>query len=310
MSTSPRIALFGMECRFTSATLAALLQCGVKPAAIYLPGPPGFDGLLGVPAGRELPIIASKLEETTSVSRLAQQAAIPVRRVGDLKSPETQRQILSGGVELILASCFNRKIPTALVRAAAYGGLNLHPSLLPELRGPDPLFWTLREGTGRSAITLHRLTSRFDAGPILAQQRVAYFDGMDEGSLEQRLATVGARMFAGLIPKIMQGTATERAQDDARATYARFPNPRDLVVTPSVPARTAYNFSRGMTGRGLTLEYRHGARIEIIEALGYQDSDWSSPVNSADDRTEQLAFLDGYLIAKTRRTRRAGRLTE
>ncbi|KAH8162292.1 hypothetical protein CIB48_g5955 [Xylaria polymorpha] len=71
---------------------------------------------------------------------------------------------------LIIAVSFGLFVPPRLLRGAKYGGLNLHPSLLPDLRGPAPLQHTLlsaREFTGVSLQTLDDKT--FDHGIVLSQ---------------------------------------------------------------------------------------------------------------------------------------------
>lgn len=71
---------------------------------------------------------------------------------------------------LIVAVSFGLKVPKRLLTQAKYGGLNLHPSMLPDLRGPAPLHHALllrRETTGVTLQTLH--PTEFDRGEVLAQ---------------------------------------------------------------------------------------------------------------------------------------------
>ncbi|KAI0446236.1 Formyltransferase [Xylaria telfairii] len=73
---------------------------------------------------------------------------------------------------LIIAVSFGLFVPRRLLHGAKYGGLNLHPSLLPDLRGPAPLQHTLlsaREFTGVSLQTLD--DTAFDHGVVLSQTR-------------------------------------------------------------------------------------------------------------------------------------------
>ncbi|KAH7358914.1 methionyl-tRNA transformylase [Plectosphaerella cucumerina] len=73
-------------------------------------------------------------------------------------------------VNLIIAVSFGLMVPPRLLRLAKYGGLNLHPSLLPDLRGPAPLHHTLLQNRSHTGITLQTLhEAKFDHGTILAQ---------------------------------------------------------------------------------------------------------------------------------------------
>ncbi|KAI0431726.1 formyl transferase [Xylaria sp. FL1042] len=71
---------------------------------------------------------------------------------------------------LIIAVSFGLFVPARLLRAAKYGGLNLHPSLLPDLRGPAPLQHTLLKGRTETGVSLQTLDhAAFDHGVVLAQ---------------------------------------------------------------------------------------------------------------------------------------------
>ncbi|KAI2623804.1 formyl transferase [Xylaria nigripes] len=73
-------------------------------------------------------------------------------------------------INLIIAVSFGLLVPPRLLHKAKYGGLNIHPSLLPDLRGPAPLQYALLTGrtlTGVSLQTLHE--KAFDHGVVLAQ---------------------------------------------------------------------------------------------------------------------------------------------
>lgn len=76
----------------------------------------------------------------------------------------------NGAFNLLVAVSFGLFVPPRVLSQLAYGGLNLHPSLLPDLRGPAPLQWTIlarRPVTGVTLQTLH--PTAFDRGEILAQ---------------------------------------------------------------------------------------------------------------------------------------------
>ncbi|TID15487.1 methionyl-tRNA formyltransferase family protein [Venturia nashicola] len=74
------------------------------------------------------------------------------------------------GINLIIAVSFGLFVPPRILNGAKYGGLNVHPSMLPDLRGPAPIHWTIlldRKHTGVTLQTLH--PEKIDHGTILAQ---------------------------------------------------------------------------------------------------------------------------------------------
>ncbi|PYI04928.1 methionyl-tRNA formyltransferase family protein [Aspergillus sclerotiicarbonarius CBS 121057] len=86
--------------------------------------------------------------------------------------------ILPGGpINLIVAVSFGLFVPPRLLNGAKYGGLNVHPSLLPDFRGPAPLHHTLLAGRTQTGVTLQTLhLKHFDHGTILAQTPAPGFD--------------------------------------------------------------------------------------------------------------------------------------
>jgi methionyl-tRNA formyltransferase len=100
---------------------------------------------------------------------------------------------------LIIAVSFGLFVPRRILRSAAYGGLNVHPSLLPDLRGPAPLHHALLSGRTHTGVSLQTLSEEsFDRGEVLAQTPlpgVPIARGMDVTALRDVLAAAGAEML-------------------------------------------------------------------------------------------------------------------
>lgn len=116
---------------------------------------------------------------------------------------------------LIITVSFGLLVPARILSSATYGGLNLHPSLLPDLRGPAPLHHALlrrRSHTGVSLQTMH--PTKFDHGVVLMQSEEpgVEIDSQREtvGSLLERLGEEGARM---LVRGIEEGVFVEPLRD-------------------------------------------------------------------------------------------------
>jgi phosphoribosylglycinamide formyltransferase-1 len=86
---------------------------------------------------------------------------------------------------------------------AAYPGrvLNTHPSLLPQFKGWHAVRQALEAGAGETGCTVHVATEELDAGPILAQQRVAVLASDDEATLHERIKEVERTLY----PRVVRG---------------------------------------------------------------------------------------------------------
>jgi methionyl-tRNA formyltransferase len=100
------------------------------------------------------------------------------------------------------------------------GSINLHASLLPELRGAAPINWAIRLGHEHTGVTIMRMVERMDAGPILHQ--VVEPIGEDEtgSDLWLRLSEIGAEALIEALALVEVGEIAEVEQDESRATYA------------------------------------------------------------------------------------------
>ena len=71
--------------------------------------------------------------------------------------------------DVLLVFGFNWRLPPDALAVPKVGAVNVHPSALPKYRGPSPVLWAIRNGDPYLGLTVHRMTGRIDAGPVLAQ---------------------------------------------------------------------------------------------------------------------------------------------
>lgn len=106
--------------------------------------------------------------------------------------------------DLVISAAFPRLIPAEILKIPTYGAVNLHPSMLPAGRGPNPVR-LVYEGATTVGATLHRTEAEFDTGAILSQRErplpadltgPAIFQAWRE-MLREVLEEGAARAFAG-----------------------------------------------------------------------------------------------------------------
>lgn len=286
----PRVLFFGLRCAFTRIVVDWCRQGGVDVVALLVPGPPG----LARPA--EVRQVPTTLPMVGGESHEAQVRTFQINSPG---SSETRALVARLEPGIIAVACYPRRIPQRTVEIARVEALNVHPSRLPAGRGPDPLFWTLRRGDGRAAVTVHAITDAFDAGPIYAQQEVRYADGTTESALEATLAKMGGRLLARTVAALATGDAASTPQDEAVATYEPWPEADDYVIHTDHSARAAYNFIRGAAGRGNPITIVTGAgSVAVAEAVAI-GADGESR-QSAEPGSRWIRFAQGWLLVRER----------
>lgn len=102
------------------------------------------------------------------------------------------------------------------------GIVNIHPSLLPEYRGPTPGTTALMDGKTKTGVSLMLLDKEMDHGPILAQEKESVLPNDTSVSLYQRLFAKGAQMLEQTLPDYVEGKITPQEQDHSKAIYTKF----------------------------------------------------------------------------------------
>ena len=111
-------------------------------------------------------------------------------------------------------------IPMDILDCAPRGGIAVHDSLLPRLRGFAPTNWGLVLGHDRLGAMLFQLTNSVDAGDIYFQEAIAVDARESYGSVHQKIGDLTVDLFVRYLEAVRTGTLVAQRQSDAAATYA------------------------------------------------------------------------------------------
>jgi methionyl-tRNA formyltransferase len=210
-----------------------------------------------------------------------------------------------------VAACFPWRLPAAALAIPPTGVLNVHPSLLPAGRGPEPVFWTLRRGVGVSGVTVHRMDTGLDTGPIVAQTTMDILDGIRAPALEEALMAKGGRLLVTALPQLAAGTLRPWPQPEEGASYASPPTAADWTMMTSLPAAWAWRFARGVAPLGGPLRVIAGGEaISVCDAVAWSPEDrLPERVIVEDEATLRVRFSPGWVRFR-RGARRRDSVTE
>lgn len=269
-SAAVRVVFCGMTGMFSLVALEGLLRAGVEVVAVALPAlreragqPPLL--LPRRPLARGIALAGGA---PRTILDLAAERDIPVLELG---GPEVPDALAGLDFDAITVACFSRRLPASLLRLPRLGCLNVHPSLLPAHRGPDPLFWIFHDGDEAGGVTIHVMDEGFDTGPIVLQENVTLSDGMTTAMLDLVCAKRGGALLAEALAALNAGTLQPQAQDASRASYESWPTEDDYIITPTWAARRAYRFIVGVGGRGEPIRFvaDDGVVFVVRAALSY-----------------------------------------
>jgi len=121
----------------------------------------------------------------------------------------------------IVVAAFGQILPKSILELAPLGAINVHASLLPDLRGAAPIAEAIARGYQFTGVTIMLMDEGMDTGPILAQRKVDIKPDDTAESLGARLAEAGADLLVETLPKWARGEIVPRPQDDSAATYTK-----------------------------------------------------------------------------------------
>ena len=156
----------------------------------------------------------------TPVAEAARELGLPVAEVETVKRGMGLDELGSVHPEALVVVAYGEILPREVLDIPALYPVNLHFSLLPELRGPAPVQRALLEGLVSTGVTTLVMDEGVDTGPILLQASEQIDEEDDAGSLGTRLAAVGARLLVDTLDRLAAGAVEPQEQDEARATYA------------------------------------------------------------------------------------------
>ncbi|HEY1381251.1 MAG TPA: methionyl-tRNA formyltransferase [Gemmataceae bacterium] len=231
----PRVVMMGTG-TFARPTFEALLA------------EPGVEvvGLVTQPDHHVGHVRGSTRQTGPSLKDIAVERGVPVYQPDSVNTPEGVEQLKAWRPDLLVVAAYGQILKKDVLEAAAWGGINVHGSLLPKYRGAAPVAWAIYHGETRTGVTIIRMTTGLDAGDMLAQEALDILPDETAGELEARLAPVGARLAVDIVRRLAAGPVAGTKQDQAQVTKAPKLKKENGLIDWSQPAEQVVRQVRAM----------------------------------------------------------------
>lgn len=137
-------------------------------------------------------------------------------------SEEFKKEILRLNADVILVGTWREKLKKEIIDLPTIASINVHPSLLPKYRGPNPYIQTILHGEKQSGVTFHLMTAELDKGPVLAQQKIDILPMETAKELKAKTVFRARLITCELLKKLNAGIIQQTEQNENEASY--FPN--------------------------------------------------------------------------------------
>lgn len=210
---------------------------------------------------------------------------------------------------------YGRIIGQAVIDLFPLGIINIHPSLLPEYRGPTPIESAILNGNHKTGVSIMKLSAGMDDGPVYAQQEILVENDTKQ-ELYEKVISVSTQLLFDVLPTILNETLTPKEQDSTNATYSKLIDKSDGIIDWSKPAVQLEREIRAYAGwpqskttlAGIPVVITKAAINDLVLAPGAMRADKKQLIIGTGDQSLEIqalkpagkkempvqAFLSGY----------------
>jgi methionyl-tRNA formyltransferase len=213
----------------------------------------------------------------TPVAAAARRLGLSFREVDTVKTGPGFEAIAEAAPDVLAVVAYGEILPPAVLALPLLGPVNLHFSLLPELRGAAPVQRAILEGLTATGVTTILMDEGMDTGPVLIQAAEPIEDDDDAGSLGARLAAIGGRLLVDTLDRLGAGELRPRPQDHALATLAPRLRPEERWIDWSWSAEDVGRRVRAFAPQpGAATRFRGGV-LKVVRVEAGAGSAWEPP---------------------------------
>ncbi|MFF2445898.1 methionyl-tRNA formyltransferase [Neobacillus sp. NPDC058068] len=225
----------------------------------------GYE-VIGVVTQPDRPVGRKKLLTPPPVKVEALKQGIPVYQPEKIRQEEELAKILSLNPDLIVTAAFGQILPKKLLEAPKYGCINVHASLLPELRGGAPIHYAIIQGKKKTGVTIMYMVEKLDAGDILTSVEVPISEEDNVGTLHEKLSAAGSKLLSETLKPLIEGQLTPKPQNNAEATFAANIKREQEKINWTKTGEEIYNHIRGMNPWPVAFTLMDGQVLKIWRA--------------------------------------------
>jgi methionyl-tRNA formyltransferase len=243
----------------------------------------------------------------------AEQLGLPVFQTVSIKKDEDLKAHLRAlAPDFFVTIAFGQILTQDVLDIPAIGTVNAHASLLPELRGANPIQQAILDGKTETGVTTMLTELGVDTGPMLLKRTLAIGGDETLGELTDRLAQVAGPLLAETLIGLKSGAIQPRTQSHDRATHAPKCRKEDALLDWTEPAERLHRRIRAFNPAPGATAFLTGAnpgdsaeRIKLLRATVFPSlSNPPNPDSGHDGEPGEIRGVtpDGILVATGRGT--------
>lgn len=191
---------------------------------------------------------------------------IPVLQPEKVRLDEEIDKVLALKPDLIVTAAFGQILPKRLLDEPEFGCINVHASLLPELRGGAPIHYAILQGKKKTGVTIMYMVEKLDAGDMISKVEVEIDELDNVGTLHDKLSVAGAALLKDTVPNVLSRSISPIPQNEEASTYAPNIKREQERLDWTKPGEELYNQVRGLNPWPVAYTEWNGANLKVWEA--------------------------------------------
>lgn len=221
--------------------------------------------VVGVYTKPDMPKNRGMKLEMSEVKKVAMAAGLPVLQPTTFRDDAAVEELRALKPDVIAVVAYGKILPQRVLDIPTHGCINIHASILPELRGSGPVQWAILNGLDETGVTAMYMAAEMDAGDIIEIRKTPIEPYENAQSLLDRLARIGAELLCDTLARVENGTVTRTKQDAAKATFAPMLTKALCPIDWTRTRRQIIDHVRGLDPWPVATAMIQGKRFKIYE---------------------------------------------
>ena len=257
--------------------------------------------ILGVYTKPDTPKNRGMKLSISEVKDYAQEAGIPVYQPATFRDDAVVEELRALAPELIVVVAYGKILPQSVLDIPQHGCINMHASILPELRGAGPVQWAILRHYTETGVSAMYLSAGMDEGDVIEIRKTPISPTETSEELLARLSGIAAELACDTIRAIENGTATRTPQDAARATYAPMLTKELSPIVWDAPAQYVIDQIRGLIPWPVATAELAGTHFKIYRAEREDEKTNAAPgtILELTKKGLKIACGDGEVVTVT-----------
>ena len=236
---------------------------------------------------------------SSEVKKYALEKNLKLLQPHNLKDENFITELKSTKADLFVVVAF-RMLPKIVWEIPQFGTINLHASLLPQLRGAAPIHWAIIRGLQSTGVSTFFINEKIDYGNIIEQREVEIGDTENTGNLYQRLKEIGSELILTTLKQIISGKLkTQKQIESKKLLKAPKLVKENTRINWNQSGLEIFNFIRGLSPHpaAWTKSEKTNKTFKLYNVIYFKEkkSDKLNGIININDNLMKISVNDGYL---------------